>query len=333
MNKNSKITYSAPGKIHFLGEHTVVHGKPALLAATNLRIAVTISHLRGVTSASKDSSKEVKRLRETVENVVKNKFKLKKIPAYTADIRSQIPIGAGMGSSAASSSAYLASLLTFLKIDWDLNLINELAYECDKVFNGNPSGGDNTTVVKGGFIWFRKEADYLKIFSPLPFSLHPRVKPFLTIDSGKPVESTAEMVAKVKAKLYKSSKPNPDLSIDFQPRVVKLFDHQEQLVKDLARALKEGNEDLLIKVIRLGEKNLEKLGVVGKIAKSIIREIEKIGGAGKIMGGGGISEGSGMLLAYHKNPKKLETLSKKENWKSVKIKLGGEGLRKERVSS
>lgn len=328
MSQDKKsIKFSAPGKIHFLGEHTVVHGKPALLAAINLRITVTISHLRGVTLTTKDSSEEVKRLRETVENVVKSKFKLKKIPAYRAEIESQIPIGAGMGSSAASSSAYLASLLTFLKIDWDLNLINELAFECDKVFNGNPSGGDNTTVVHGGFIWYRKETDFLKTFQSLPFKLHKNIGQFILVDSGKPVESTAEMVARVKSKFRLHT---PGVSSYFQPRVVKLFDYQEQLVKNLATALKEGDENLLIKIIKLGEKNLEKLGVVGKKAKSMIREIEKIGGAGKIMGGGGISEGSGMLLAYHKRPEELLNLVKKENWKTLKIKLGEEGLRKEK---
>lgn len=314
------FSYSAPGKIHFLGEHTVVYGKPALLAATNLRITVSISHPGGVSKARGDSSEEVKRLRETVENVVKKRFKLKKIPAYVAGTRSKIPIGAGMGSSAASSSAYLAALLSFLKIDWDLNLINELTFECDKVFNGNPSGGDNTTVVNGGFIWYRKEADYLKTFSKLPFKLHKNIKPFLTIDSGKPKETTAIMVGSVRELLNKDPKETKEI-----------FDHQEQLVKDLSLALKEGNEDLLIKVTKLGEKNLEKLGVVGKKAKSMIRKIDKIGGASKIMGGGGISEGSGMLLAYHKNPKKLLELAKKENWKTIKIKLGEEGLRKEKV--
>lgn len=330
MKKNDKITYSAPGKIHFLGEHTVVHGKPALLAATNLRINVTISSLGKSEKALGDSSEEMKKLRQTVENVIKLKFKIKKIPSYKADIKSQIPIGAGMGSSASSSSAYLASLLTFLKFDWDLNLINELAYECDKVFNGNPSGGDNTTVVNGGFIWYRKEADYLKTFSKLPFNLHKNISNFVLINSGKPHETTAEMVAKVRTKLYNPrSKSNSGLSIHFQPRVVKLFDHQEQLVKDLSLALKEGNADLLIKVIKLGEKNLEKLGVVGNKAKSIIRKVEKIGGAAKIMGGGGVSDGSGMLLTYHKDFKKLDELVKKEDWKTMKIKLGGEGLRKE----
>jgi mevalonate kinase len=37
------IKVSAPGKIHLLGEHSVVYGKPAILAAINLKVHVTIS--------------------------------------------------------------------------------------------------------------------------------------------------------------------------------------------------------------------------------------------------------------------------------------------------
>ncbi|KKR34083.1 MAG: Mevalonate kinase, partial [Candidatus Gottesmanbacteria bacterium GW2011_GWC2_39_8] len=38
-----KITISAPGKVHLLGEHTVVYGKPALIASLDKRLSVTIS--------------------------------------------------------------------------------------------------------------------------------------------------------------------------------------------------------------------------------------------------------------------------------------------------
>lgn len=335
-----KITYSTPGKIHFLGEHTVVHGKPAILAATNLRIYVAISSSsqhrqhrvlnsfkpKDYSSSEKDasreapydSSEEVKRLRETVERVIIKRFKLKKLPAYVASINSKIPIGSGLGSSAASSAAYCAALLDFLKIEPTLELVNELAYECDKVFNGNPSGGDNTTVIYGGFIWYRKELDFLKTFRPLPFKLHKNIKQFYLIDSGKPAETTGELVGKVRIKLHES-----------RIKVQMVFDHQEQLVKELATALKEGDELSLLKIIKEGEGNLEKLGVVGKKTKDIIRKVEKIGGAVKIMGGGGIKDGAGMLLAYHKEPNRLVAFAKKQGWSIISIKLGGEGLRKE----
>jgi len=36
------ITIFVPAKIHLLGEHAVVYGKPALLAAINKRISVQI---------------------------------------------------------------------------------------------------------------------------------------------------------------------------------------------------------------------------------------------------------------------------------------------------
>ncbi len=36
------ITVSVPGKIHLLGEHAVVYGKPALLAAIDKRLYVEI---------------------------------------------------------------------------------------------------------------------------------------------------------------------------------------------------------------------------------------------------------------------------------------------------
>ena len=39
------IKFSAPGKIHLLGEHAVVYGKPAILATLNLRIFVTVENI------------------------------------------------------------------------------------------------------------------------------------------------------------------------------------------------------------------------------------------------------------------------------------------------
>ena len=37
------VTVSVPGKVHLMGEHTVVYGKPAILSAVNLRLTVSVS--------------------------------------------------------------------------------------------------------------------------------------------------------------------------------------------------------------------------------------------------------------------------------------------------
>ena len=103
--------------------------------------------------------------------------------------------------------------------------------------------------------------------------------------------------------------------------VNKIFNAQEELVRKLATALKNGDEKLLMDCIKKGERNLEKIGVVGKKAKNIIAEIEKLGGVGKILGGGGIKEGSGMLLGYLPSKKGLPELTKTNKWRIISIKL------------
>lgn len=303
------IKYSAPGKIHLLGEHSVVYGKPALLAAVDLRVFVTIS--KGQNNHP---------LKKIVDPIVKKYLKLKKLPDYQVDTFSQLPIGAGLGSSATISASYIAALLTFLKVKWDLNLVNNLTYEAEKVFHGNPSGADNATVIFGGLIWFRKETPALKLIHQLPFSIPVKLsKNFVLINTGKPKESTKEMVNLVK-NLYQK-----------KPAVVEKFlAIQEQLTKEIIEAIGQKNGKRIRSVIKMGQNNLEKIGVVSKSVIPIIRDIESSGGTAKICGGGGKKGPTGILLCYHPTPSRLLEIAKKYNLDYFKTALGVEGLRKEK---
>ena len=316
--KNSTITFSAPAKLHLLGEHAVVYGKPAILAAINLRVAVILNSLSSVIASDRRERGNDK-IKAIIEPIVKKNFKLKIIPPYNLKISSQFPLGVGLGSSAAISSAYIAALLSFLKIKWDLNLINNLSYEAEKVFHSNPSGGDNSTVVYGGLIWFRKETPDLKIIQLLDFAISTKLtKNFILINTGAPKESTGDMVRMISARFKaKSSK--------FR----KLLDDQETLVKQLLSVIKDGKEDEFIKIIRAGEKNLETIGVVSSYVASIIRKIEKIGGAAKICGGGGKTKATGILLAYHHNRIKIEEIAKSFKLPYFCVSLGAKGLTQE----
>lgn len=311
------ISVSVPAKVHLLGEHAVVYGKPALLAAINKRILITISSAKTKQiQGAKAHEKEIKQLLEILEKEIKQRMKLKRIKAYSIKIDSQVPIRYGLGSSAALSAGLTAALLFFLKIPWDKKTVFDIAYVGEKFFHGNPSGGDLAIVINGGFLWFRKDFEFLKTFSSLPFKPHKNIKQFILINSGKPEESTREMIEKV-AKLETS----------FPQRVQLLFDSQEELTRKMVIALRDGNEDGLTRCIKFGERNLEELGVVGKKAQSIIREIENLGGAAKISGAGGIKNGSGMLLAYSKNMNTLLNYSKRQNLKVLSVQLGREGLK------
>jgi len=311
------ITVSVPAKIHLLGEHSVVYGKPALLAAINRRISVTIKPSKTkIIQGCKGYEKEIGNLLHVLERAIMEETKIKKIKSYSIKINSQIPVRAGLGSSAALSAAFTAGLLSFLDVPWDKKTIFKIAYAGETFFHGNPSGGDLAIVIEGGFLWFRKEFEFLKTFSILPFKLHENIKQFVLINSGKPEESTKELVENVSK-----------LKIAFPKKAQSIFNSQEELTKRMVIALRDGNEDNFIECIKFGEKNLEELGVVGKKAQTIIRGVEELGGAAKISGGGGIKKGSGMLLAYHKDMGKIINYVKQNNLELLSIKIEEKGLK------
>jgi mevalonate kinase len=235
----------------------------------------------------------------------------KDTPSYDVSVRSQIPSGAGLGSSAAVSAAYSAAVLTFLEIPWDKKIVNELAFEADKTFNGNPSGGDNTAVIYGGMLQFQKEKGFQNFSKNIPHE-------FFLINSGKPDETTAEMVEKVA--LF--SKQYPDV---FQ----KILLNQEMLTHHMEMVLYQEKKDPLFSIIEKAEENLESLGVVSEKARLIIYSLKRQGIAAKISGAGGIRNGSGMILCLAKDPEYLIHFAKQNNLPYKKIVVGEEGLRQE----
>ena len=323
MNKQGIITFSAPGKVHLLGEHAVVYGKPALMTTVDLRVKTTVipSETRNHKIKSEDSSLIAQNdIQKVIEPIVKKYLKVKTLPLYQLTINSKLPIGSGLGSSAAISATYIAALLTFLKSKWDLSLINQLTYEAEKVFHGNPSGADPATVIFGGLIWFRKETEDLKLIHQLPFYIPQKLsKNFVLINTGKPKETTKQMVAQVKNLYHK--KP---VLID------KFLQKQEQLTKELLEALQQKNEKRLVNIIKIGQNNLESIGAVSKSVIPIIREIESSYGAAKICGGGGKKGPTGILLCYHHNPKIIENIAKSYSLECFRVSLGVEGLRREK---
>lgn len=351
-----QITVSAPGKIHFLGEHVVVYGKPALLAAIdkrcvvsltprkdrqieivseNLKHSITVSGL-AVLEGTKLAQKNWQEFIKTgnvalLLNLTKDPlsypilaigesllFYKKRLPSgFTLTIDSNIPMGAGLGSSAALAVCIAAAIGQFLGEKVDKEKVFDIAFRTEQKKHGRPSGGDPATVLHGGLLWFRKESNDLKIMQPLPFTIPEAIsRNFYLVDSGRPEEGTGEMVASVKA--FHDGKTQ---------QAHKIFDEQENLTRQLLSALKKGDDTLIIRIIGAGERNLEKLGVVSVFVKKLIGEIEKSGGAAKISGGGGVKKGTGMLLVYHNNRKALEAVLQSHKLPYFQTRMGVEGLK------
>lgn len=312
-----KVIVSVPGKIHLMGEHAIVHGKPALLSAINWRLFATVKSAKTFSINADDTLLVNESLK-----VVVNKLKLTKKPKINITISSQIPAGRHAGSSAAVSVATVGALLYYLKKIWNPIYINELAYEVEKKKHGNPSGGDNTTITFGGFIWYRKELEFLKSIWQLPFKPSKKLGSFILIDTGRPLENTGEMVALVSEFIKK----NPF-------GASQLLDQNEQAVKDMTVALKTGDEKLLLQAIISGQRTLEALGAVSVKVMPLIKEIEQSGWAVKICGGGGKKGPVGLMLCYTKDRKKIEKIAGKYKYKVYSILLGEEGVRLETKSA
>ena len=300
-----KIKISVPGKIIITGEHAVVYGKPALAAAIDNRLTVTLTTYPELREAgSRYAMSKGKLVKKAVE-IMKNYLGTRFLTNFNLQISSDIPSGAGMGSSAALGVGIVTAFLCAAtgNSQLDHRLINELAYKVDKFQHGNPSGVDTSTVTFGGFVWYRKEFEFLKSLFKFQFKIANSLQHFYLINTGKPKESTKEMIVKFK--------PNS-------------LDEFEQVTKQITQAIHDEDEQSLMKGIKENERLLEKAGMVSKSTASIIRAIEASGGVAKISGAGGFKDKSGMILIYHKKPEKIKL-------KTIKANLGAEGVRIEKI--
>lgn len=290
------IKVSAPAKIHLIGEYSAVLGKPAILFPINLSLTVSIQKTK--TKTKKEP------FQKAIEFEIVKRFNIK-IPNYSLKIASNIPTGSGLGSSAALCASLTQALLKMQNIKTSQDEIFQIAQEGEKVFHGFPSGSDLLAVLTKKTLWYRKENPDLILFKPLDIKLSSNFKLFL-IHSGTPKETTKQMVEYV-------LKNVPDKKLQ------KFCQSQEELTKEMFDALKNNNLDEFARIIKQAHKNLATLGVISKGALEIIRKVESIDGAAKISGAGGIEEGSGIIIAYHKNPKKLKNLASKNGWNIIPI--------------
>src|SRR4030042_5639537 len=110
------VTVSAPGKIYLLGEHSVVYGKPALLAVIDRRIYVKCQSASRRTNVKgqkgiKIISSQNTYLIERAISVFQKYYAIRDITPIEISVISEVPPGSGLGSSAALSAAIIGALM------------------------------------------------------------------------------------------------------------------------------------------------------------------------------------------------------------------------------
>ncbi|KTW27982.1 mevalonate kinase [Pneumocystis carinii B80] len=253
--------------------------------------------------------------------------------SVTFILRSAIPIGSGLGSSASISVCLAAGLLLFndhilppdgtLLDKRSLSIINSWAFNGEICIHGNPSGIDNTVSSEGGVIFFRKTNSN----PPFIFEIFHdfSVLPLLLVNTLQP-RSTSTLVNNVK-NLYQNYK-------DIISCIFDSIDHISMNFKLLYEKSRESTHCYLNRLqigtlMRINHDLLCALGVGHQKFNEIIKITNDYNiGWTKLTGAGG--GGCAIILLREelnaKNIHEFELLLESNGFEVYKVVLGDKGV-------
>ena len=192
---------TAAGKVILLGEHAVVYGRHAV--ALPIADAVTAS----VSESDKGSSISIPQwgLKQAVTDTASGAAEAVQLifrelaidnGAYSIDVRSKLPRAMGLGSSAAVAVAVVRAFSRFLDLDLDDERVNKIAFACEKLAHGTPSGIDNSIAAIGTPMLFSNagglKVDELALQETPPIVIALSSQPGLTFEQVAGVRSRRE---------------------------------------------------------------------------------------------------------------------------------------------
>ena len=272
-----KSKASAPGKVILFGEHFVVYGVKAILCSINKRVTVTAEKTSerkiSINSDIGNLILEPNKLISEINSPLKPFYYLANKAIKNQDtgieikINSEIPLGAGLGSSSACCVAGAAAIFRLFE-DVSKERILELAIEAERTIFENTSGADCTVCTYGGIIEYGKKQGFKKIEDEPNFQL--------VIANSNIEHSTESMVSGVKIFVIKNKE-----------KFSKLLNQESKLVEDVLKLLKENNPEALGEKINQNQKYLETIGISNNQLKKMIEIGQKTSFGAKITGSGG----------------------------------------------
>ncbi len=143
------ITCSAPGKIYLFGEHAVVYGEPAIACAVELRTRVTAASSDTVTISSDLGTTG---LDHEIHPYVSSAIEKLGRRNVSVKISSDIPVGSGLGSSAAVTIATLAAINLEFKLGHSNEELARMGHEIEQKVQGAASPTDTFVSTFGGVV-------------------------------------------------------------------------------------------------------------------------------------------------------------------------------------
>jgi hydroxymethylglutaryl-CoA reductase len=270
-------TASAAGKIILLGEHAVVYGRHALAIPIMNAVSASVSRADSATTIAVPDwglSAAIDRgsndgIHATV-NLIRAQLNISDSD-FNIHVRSSLPRGMGLGSSAAIAAAITRAMAQCKKLELDDAELNEITYACEKLAHGNPSGIDNTVSCYGVAMLFRKktalDVKVLELHEPPP----------LVVGFSHEPGSTLEQVAAVRRR----REQNPDA-------YEAIFDQISALSLAGADALQAREYDTLGQMMNVCHGLLNAIEVSTPDLESMVAIARESGAAGaKLTGAGG----------------------------------------------
>ncbi|MEM0085158.1 MAG: mevalonate kinase [Candidatus Methanomethylicia archaeon] len=308
------VLASAPAKIILFGEHFVVSDRLAIAAAIDLRAKVeaNFNDSKFFSFLSKKNNFKIDVNFDDVVNGRINNYNsffkpllfilyeiskcLKLERGIDFIIDSDIPIGVGLGSSAAVSVAFSAATLKLLNYNFGMKDIIIFASKGESLAHERPSGIDPTISTLGGILVYRRSEG----FRTLDVSINNPVIIGVTNES----RSTAKMVMKV---------------LNFKAKYPKIFDFlyeaNDIIVYEAIEALKSNDLLKIGELMNIAHGLLSSIGVSSLSLERLIYAARNAGAYGaKITGAGG---GGAMIAVCDSEKIGLVSKAIKDNGGSV----------------
>ena len=249
---------TAPGKLILCGEHAVVYGHRAIAFAVDLSTTVTVIPGIGPTRvlAVEDS-----RVTEAAQLALGSN--------WVVSLKSTIPIGRGMGSSAALAVALVRAHNPNLFFDE----VFQRARPVEQLFHGNPSGLDVAVCALGGVLLFRRPCEIQSL---------PRLQWQVVVLDSQQKASTAQLVGQVAARRRQ-----------VDPIIRQIGD----LVEEAATALDD--PIVLGEILTENHTLLTQIGVSNQCLNELVQLAITCGAWGAKLSGAG---GGGVVLALIADP-------------------------------
>jgi mevalonate kinase len=293
----------AHSKLILIGEHAVVYGHPAIaLPFPTLTVTCAIEEAdSGIHLDSKLYSGPIdqipKRLKGLAICIHKTLQEIgKHHNGLLLKIESMIPIGRGLGSSAAIAVAIVRSLFQYFNCELSDEKLRELVNIAETYAHGNPSGIDMESVCCDEPIWFERGKGIASVAIRSSFYL-------VVADTGR-AGDTRSAVGSIKHKLDKSP-----------IQTKQSIDRIGQYTLDARNALIQGNLVQLGLLLNLAQTELEKLGVSDHGINHLVNIARNAGALGAKLTGGGRG---GCIIALAENCVQAREISEQLNQNGAK---------------